>query len=79
MAEFSTLEDLTPLEVEILRRTADLGMISYDATPTCDVDDSSASESCSSFGRTTKRRPFRAFFDLRLGQAVTKQTFGIAA
>ncbi|KAG0445351.1 hypothetical protein HPB47_016361 [Ixodes persulcatus] len=47
MAEFSTPEDLTPLEVEILRRTADLGMISYDATPTCDVDDSSASESCS--------------------------------
>ncbi|KAG0444970.1 hypothetical protein HPB47_008543 [Ixodes persulcatus] len=47
MAEFCTLEDLTPLEIDILRRTADLGMISYDATPTCDVDDSSASESCS--------------------------------
>ncbi|KAG0432527.1 hypothetical protein HPB47_020757 [Ixodes persulcatus] len=50
MAQFSTLEDLTPLEVEILRRTAKLGMISLDATPTCDVDDSSASEeeeSCS--------------------------------
>ena len=47
MAEFSTLEDLTPFEVEILRRTADLGMISYDATSTCDMDDSSASESCS--------------------------------
>ncbi|KAG0422810.1 hypothetical protein HPB47_001391, partial [Ixodes persulcatus] len=43
-AQFSTLEDLTPLEVEILRRTAKLGMISIDATPTCDVDDSSASE-----------------------------------
>ncbi|KAG0419748.1 hypothetical protein HPB47_003902 [Ixodes persulcatus] len=51
MAEFSTLEDLTPLEVEILRRTANLGMISYDATPTCDVDDSSASESCSDLER----------------------------
>ncbi|KAM7301677.1 hypothetical protein ISCGN_017196 [Ixodes scapularis] len=47
MAEFCTLEDLTPLELDILRRTADLGMISYDATPTCDVYDSSASESCS--------------------------------
>ncbi|XP_040072117.1 uncharacterized protein LOC115326240 [Ixodes scapularis] len=33
--------------LDILRRTADLGMISYDATPTCDVHDSSASESCS--------------------------------
>ncbi|KAM7294484.1 chorion peroxidase-like [Ixodes scapularis] len=39
--------DLRPLEVEILRRTADLGIISYDATPTCDVDDSSASKSSS--------------------------------
>ncbi|KAG0438470.1 hypothetical protein HPB47_017001 [Ixodes persulcatus] len=47
MAKFSTLEDLTPLEVEILRRTANLGIISYDATPTCDVDDSGASELCS--------------------------------
>ena len=47
MAEFSTLEDLMPLGVEILRRTADLGMIFYDSTSTCDVDDSSASESCS--------------------------------
>ncbi|XP_042146170.1 uncharacterized protein LOC120840196 [Ixodes scapularis] len=33
--------------LDILRRTADLGMISYDATPTCDVYDSRASESCS--------------------------------
>ncbi|KAM7287879.1 hypothetical protein ISCGN_031570 [Ixodes scapularis] len=47
MAEFSTLEYLTPLEVGILRQTANLGMISYDATPKCNVDDSSASESCS--------------------------------
>ena len=29
--------------------------------------------------RTAKRRPFRAFFDLRLGQVVTEPTFDIAA
>ncbi|XP_040078953.1 uncharacterized protein LOC115323044 [Ixodes scapularis] len=41
------IDDVGKHELDILRRTADLGMISYDANPTCDVYDSSASESCS--------------------------------
>lgn len=39
------LPNLTPLEVEILRRTADISSISYDATPTRDADASNATDS----------------------------------
>lgn len=36
--------DYSPLELEILRRTAHLGSLSYDATPMYGADDSSATD-----------------------------------
>ncbi|KAM7310321.1 hypothetical protein ISCGN_007229 [Ixodes scapularis] len=50
------LPNLTPLEVEILRRTADISSISYDATPTRDADASNATDSDDS-SRCSKSTP----------------------
>ncbi|KAG0431721.1 hypothetical protein HPB47_021515 [Ixodes persulcatus] len=41
----TNVPNLPPLEVEILRRTADISSISYDATPTRDTDASNATDS----------------------------------